>query len=56
MIDIEACEKAYGKLIKEDERFCYFEGKSNFGVCIPKDTYFNLQPSIPNLNKCHTHT
>lgn len=41
----EACEKVYGKLIKEDENFYYFEGKTKlYGVTIPKNAYFKFIP------------
>ncbi len=40
----EKCEEVYGKLIKEDDDFLYFEGRGEHGVCIPKHTYFVLQP------------
>jgi hypothetical protein len=35
-----ACEKVYGKLIREDDDFYYFEGKQNFGVTISKKAFF----------------
>ena len=43
-MDIEACEKIYGKLVKEDEDFYYFSGIGEFGITIPKHAYWNLQP------------
>lgn len=54
-MNIEECEKVYGKLIKEDETHCYFEGKGEFGVCVPKHTYWELRPERSkreDLKKC----
>ncbi len=62
-MNIEVCEKLYGNLIKEDENFCFFEGKGKFGVTIPKNIYFYCQPERLNdstrvgcesLNSCES--
>jgi hypothetical protein len=47
-VNIESCEIIYGKLIKEDENFCYFEGRGENGVTIPKHVYWSLQPERLN--------
>jgi hypothetical protein len=39
----EECKKVYGKMIKEDENFYYFEGIVRFGVTIPKNYYFDIK-------------
>jgi hypothetical protein len=47
-MDKQACEKVYGKLIREDENFYYFEGKGELGVTVPKHAYWNYQPERLN--------
>jgi len=43
-MDIQECEKIYGKLIKEDENHCWFEGKGEYGIVVPKHVYFSFNP------------
>lgn len=42
-INLESHEKLYGKLIKEDEGFYYFEGIGRYGVTVPKHVHWNFQ-------------
>ena len=42
-IDMEACEKLYGKLVSEDEGFWYFEGKHELGITIPKKVFWDIK-------------
>ena len=43
-MNVEECEKVYGKLVREDENFCYFEGRGDYGITVPKHAYFSFQP------------
>lgn len=39
----ESCEKIYGKFLKEDENFYYFEGIGKFGVTVPKNVFWDTK-------------
>ena len=41
-MNLKECEKIYGKLLRECENFWYFEGTDEFGITVPKHTFWKF--------------